>query len=71
MSNFISVIFCRNCKSRYVEIAEWDGNRAVLHCRSCNATEELEKFSLGRCRVTDGELMRARDTMASRGNPER
>ncbi len=72
MSNYVSVIFCRNCGSRYVEIGEKpEGNAVEIHCRSCNAREEMTKFTLGRCRVSNTELQNARDTRASSGRPER
>ncbi|HNR86804.1 MAG TPA: hypothetical protein PKM65_00520 [Spirochaetota bacterium] len=70
-ANFVSVIFCRNCYSRYVEISEWDGGRAVLHCRTCGTTEEIAHFTLGRCRVTNTELQNARDSQAKRGKAEK
>ena len=71
MSNFVSVIFCGNCKSRYVEISEWDGKKAIIHCRTCNNSETVSGFILGRCRVTNTELQNARDTTAKPGKPER
>ena len=72
MSNYVSVIFCRVCNSRYVEIVEWTAERkSIIHCRTCNASEEIEKFTLGRCRISDVELQNARDTRAIPGKPER
>jgi len=71
MSNFVSVIFCRNCNSRYVEIEEWEGKTAVIHCRTCDNREPIGKFTLGRCKVTNTELQHARDTRAKPGKPER
>jgi len=72
MSNYVSVIFCRNCGSRYVEIDEWPtGNAVEIYCRSCHARERMAKFTLGRCRVTNTELQNARDTRAAGGKPER
>lgn len=72
MSNFVSVIFCRNCNSRYVEISEWGpGRMAVFHCRSCGATEEVGKFTLGRCMVSNTELVNARESSAKGGKYER
>ncbi len=65
MSEFISVIFCRRCSSRYVEISQWteDGN-AILHCRTCNNKTELSGFTLGRGQITRSELNIARNTTA-------
>jgi hypothetical protein len=72
MNNFVSVIFCRNCSSRFVEIAEWtpDG-KAVIQCRSCNNREVLSNFTLGRGKISNIELQTARDTMAKRGKYEK
>lgn len=72
MNNFVSVIFCRNCSSRFVEIAEWtDDGRAVVRCRSCNNSEILSNFTLGRGKISNVELQTARDTMAKRGKYEK
>ena len=73
MSNFISVIFCRNCSSRYIEIDEWDTNenKVVIHCRTCGVSETLSNFILGRTKITDKELQEARDTRAVPFKPER
>lgn len=70
MGNYVSVILCRVCGSRYVEIQEWDDGKAVFFCRTCGAHEETDKFTLGRCSVTNSELMNARDTAARKGNYE-
>jgi hypothetical protein len=72
MSNYVSVIFCRNCNSRYVDIGEWtpDG-RAVIRCRSCNTQEIVSHFTLGRGRVSNTDLQTARDTMAKKGKYEK
>ncbi|OHD64645.1 MAG: hypothetical protein A2176_10065 [Spirochaetes bacterium RBG_13_51_14] len=72
MSNFVSVIFCRNCSSRFVEISEWtqDG-KAIVQCRSCNNKETLANFTLGRGKISSTELQNARDTMAKRGRYEK
>ncbi|MDY6932953.1 MAG: hypothetical protein SVZ03_01865 [Spirochaetota bacterium] len=72
MSNFISVILCRNCNSRYVEIDEWTSDmKAVFYCKTCHYSEVVEKFTLGRCRVSNTELQNARDTRATPGKAER
>jgi hypothetical protein len=73
MSNFVSVIFCRNCNSRYVEIEEWDTHdkKVVMHCRTCGVSETITSFTLGRCRILDRELQEARDTRAIPFKPER
>jgi hypothetical protein len=73
MSEFVSVIICMVCGSRYVEISGWseDGKKAVIRCRTCNASEETSKFTLGRCSVTAGELQNARDTSAHKGRYEK
>lgn len=64
MSEFVSVIFCRRCGSRYVEIKEWNNNSALIYCRTCNNKYELAGFTLGRCQVTKKELGIARNTSA-------
>jgi len=72
MSEFISVIFCRRCTSRYVDISQWsDEGNAILQCRSCGYREELKGFTLGRCRVSSVELQTARDTMAKKNKYEK
>ncbi len=73
MSNFVSVIFCRNCSSRYVEIEEWDTHekKVILHCRTCDIREPLSNFTLGRTKILDRELQEARDTRAIPFKPER
>ena len=71
MSEFVSVIFCRNCGSRYVEISQWEGKNAIIHCRTCNVTEEMEHFTLGRCQVKKTELFNARLTIAKKGKYEK
>jgi len=72
MGEFISMILCRNCGSRWVEIAEWsrDG-KAILHCRTCDAKEEMGRFTLGRCQVTRAELENARTTKARKDKYEK
>ena len=71
-SNFVSVIFCRKCGSRYVEISRWsDEGRAIFECRGCGAHEEVGNFTLGRGCITNSELQNARDTTAKKGNYER
>jgi hypothetical protein len=73
MSDFVSVVFCRVCGSRYVEISEWNDkeNKAVIRCRTCNASEETSKFTLGRCSVTGKELQSARESVAKKGHYEK
>ncbi len=73
MSDFVSVIFCRICGSRYVEISDWneEGMKAVIRCRTCNASEESSKFTLGRCSVSSKELLNARETAAKKGRYEK
>ncbi len=72
MSEFVSVMFCRVCSSRYVDISEWtEDGRAVVRCRSCGNHEELGRFTLGRCRVSSKELLDARDTRAMKGRYEK
>ena len=72
MSNYVSVIFCRNCSSRFVEIDEWtpDG-KAIVQCRTCHVKEELTHFTLGRGKVTNADLQSARDTIAKKGKYEK
>jgi DNA-directed RNA polymerase subunit M/transcription elongation factor TFIIS len=70
--NYVSVIFCRRCGSRYVEISEWtDEGKAVFHCRTCNNSMETEKFTLGRGSVTNKALDNARITSAKKKKYER
>ncbi len=71
MGEFVSVIFCRNCGSRFVEISEWDDKQSIIHCRTCNVTEKSEKFTLGRCEVKKSELFNARQSMAKKGRYEK
>jgi hypothetical protein len=72
MNNFVSIIFCRNCSSRFVEIAEWTSDgKAVVQCRSCNNREVLSNFTLGRGKISNIELQTSRDTMAKRGKYEK
>ena len=72
MSNFVSVILCRNCGSRHIEIRDWtDDGKAVILCRGCGNKEEVGGFTLGRCSVTGPEMMNARDTAAKKGRYER
>jgi hypothetical protein len=72
MNNFVSIIFCRNCSSRFVEIAEWTSDgKAVVQCRSCNNREVLSNFTLGRGKISNIDLQTARDTMAKRGKYEK
>ncbi|GAB4220289.1 MAG: hypothetical protein GYA16_01395 [Spirochaetes bacterium] len=69
---YVSVILCRNCGSRYVEVNEWtQDKKAVFHCRTCGKKEIVEWFTLGRCQVTQTELQKARDTKAKPGKYER
>ena len=68
MSEYVSVIFCRNCGSRFVEITEWsEEKKAIFHCRSCNTVEEIKKFTMGRCLVSKKELENGRLTAARLG----
>jgi|APIni6443716594_1056825.scaffolds.fasta_scaffold5567579_1 hypothetical protein len=71
MSEFVSVIFCRRCGSRYVEIREWKNNAALVYCRSCKNSNEITGFTLGRCQVTRKELEIARNTSAGRNDFEK
>jgi len=73
--NYVSVILCRNCSSRYVEISEGNfeenNNSLIIHCRSCNATDVVKNFTLGRCKVDSKELLAVRDTAASKKKYEK
>jgi len=72
MSDFVSVILCRNCGSRYVEVSQWsEEGKAIFHCRTCGKNEEVEHFTLGRCKVTHTELQNVRDTRAKKGKYEK
>jgi len=72
MSEFVSVVFCRNCGSRFVEISEWsENNNPIFHCRSCNAKEELKGFTLSRCSVKKSELQKAKDDLPKKKEFER
>ncbi len=64
MSEFVSVMFCRRCGSRYVEIREWKDRSALIYCRTCKNSNEVTGFTLGRCQVTKKELEIARNTSA-------
>jgi DNA-directed RNA polymerase subunit RPC12/RpoP len=64
MSEFVSVIFCRRCGSRYVELNEWTNEGAIVSCRTCNNKSILKGFTLGRCTVSKKELDIARNTSA-------
>lgn len=72
MSNFVSVIFCRNCSSRFVEISDWtEDGKAIVQCRSCNTREVLTHFTLGRGKIGNADLQSARDTIAKKGKYEK
>lgn len=72
MSNFVSVIFCLNCGSRYVEIkGPTADNRMIAYCRTCHSEAEIGRFTLGRCCVSNTELQKARDTRGLKNKPER
>lgn len=73
MSEYVSVIFCRRCSSRYVEIQEWNekGETAIVFCRSCGNKSELPGFTLGRCLVKKSELDIARNTSAKKNSFEK
>jgi DNA-directed RNA polymerase subunit M/transcription elongation factor TFIIS len=72
MGEFVSVIFCRICNSRYVDVSEWtSGENPVFRCRTCGYTEEIKGFNLGRSNVTRVELQNARDTLAKKNRYER
>ena len=72
MSYFVSVIFCRRCSSRFVEISEWTSEgKAVIHCRSCGLKEEIAHFTLGRCHVSKSEHETARITKAMKNKYEK
>ncbi len=68
MSEYVSVIFCRRCSSRFVEIQNWEskGEAPVIFCRSCGNKSELPGFTLGRCQVSRRELNVARNTSATK-----
>lgn len=71
---YVSVIFCRRCGSRYVEVPEWSeggAKKAVIRCRSCGTQEEISNFTLGRCGVTRPELQKAHDTRALKDRYEK
>lgn len=72
MSEFVSVIFCRRCGSRYVEVPEWsDHGKAVILCRTCGNHEEMSNFTLGRASIKKSELENARTSIARKGRYER
>ena len=64
MSEFVSVMFCRRCGSRYVEIREWKNGAALIYCRTCKNSAPNEGFTMGRCQVVRKELEIARNTAA-------
>lgn len=64
MSEYVSVIFCRRCNSRFVEISGWNSENPVATCRTCGNSIELQGFTLGRCGITKKELEIARNTAA-------
>ncbi|MBN1531263.1 MAG: hypothetical protein JXA20_01240 [Spirochaetes bacterium] len=72
MDNYVSVIFCKRCGSRYVDISEWsERGRVIFHCRSCDYREEVIGFTLGRANISNRELQQARDTVPKKGSYER
>ena len=72
MSNYVSVILCRKCGSRYVDLDEWSAEgKGIIHCRSCNNREEIRSFTLGRACVSNTELQHARDSAAKKGKYEK
>lgn len=72
MSEFVSVIFCRRCGSRHVEVPQWsEHGKAVFYCRTCGNKEEMSNFTLGRASITKSELENAHTTIARKGRYER
>ena len=73
MSKYVSIIFCKNCNSRYVEIEEWEEpeKKVIIHCRTCDAREALSNFTLGRCDIPDKDFQIAWETKAIPFKPER
>ncbi len=72
MAEFVSVVFCRRCGSRYVEISDWSGEgKAYFRCRTCGNSEEMGNFTMGRARITRAELENARTTTARKGRYEK
>ncbi|HOW82757.1 MAG TPA: hypothetical protein PK573_09365 [Spirochaetota bacterium] len=74
MAEYVSVIFCRRCGSRYVEISEWNqGGKgtALMHCRTCGNSEGTANFTLGRAKITRAELENARTSAARKGRYEK
>ena len=71
MSEYVSVIFCRRCSSRFVEINRWQNGNPVASCRTCGFSVELPGFTLGRCAVTRKELEIARNTTAPKNDFEK
>ncbi len=64
MSEFVSIVFCRNCGSRFVEIKKWENASAIIYCRTCNNSCTLPGFTLGRCQVAKKDLDIARNNSA-------
>lgn len=73
MSEYVSIIFCGRCSSRYVEIKDWDdeGKAPIVYCRTCGNKSELPGFTLGRCLVSKKELEIARNTSATKNSFEK
>ncbi len=72
MDNYVSVIFCKRCGSRYVEISDkTEPGGVIFHCRSCDYREQVAGFTLGRCYVGNRELQRARDSAPKKGEYEK
>ena len=72
MGEFVSIIFCRRCGSRHVEISQWTHEgKAVFICHTCGNREEMSNFTLGRATITKTELDNARTTTARRNRYER
>ena len=72
MDKYVSVIFCRSCGSRHVEVPDWsEEGKVIIHCRGCNVKEEVTNFTLGRGCMSDKEVQSARDTAALKDRFER
>jgi DNA-directed RNA polymerase subunit M/transcription elongation factor TFIIS len=71
MDKFVSVVFCKKCGSRFVEVPERSTKEmTVFQCRSCGAFDEIKSFTLGRAKLSESEMQKARDTRAKIGRFE-
>lgn len=71
MPEYVSVILCRKCGSRYIEVEQWIDGNPVATCRTCGYSLDLKGFTLGRCGIDRKQLEIARNTAAKNNQFEK